>query len=570
MNKINLKNPLKQLLAFRLLLVTLLLGVLILFEFIWPHESTVFPIPLYNFIILTYLLTIFYTRRMTKVVKFERFIQQQLLVDATLIAGLLYLTGGFYSLFFPLFYFIILGGTLYLERQHTITLLFYCTFLYLVVIFAHIYNPFQSFLPLPPLISSNHKIVSQLFFNLAPFYLTSFILRFIAKERLDTRKRLQKATSDLKEFKDLNEHIIASIDSGLITTDRQLTINSINQAGSSILGQEKNKILTHNLNKIIPGLPPTTENRKHPRQEIIYQHPRDNQLVLGFSFTPLRKSHNRNQGWIFIFQDLTELKEIEERFQAARKMAAIGRLSAGIAHEIRNPLAAISGSIEILAKDLPAKDETHQRLLQIILKESTRLNHLIGDFLGFSRLEDKEQTITNLITLLQDIVFLFRSQFPHTKFNEDYHADNFSIKANPEQLEQIFWNLLKNALEAIDNRGEITISSRTFTNSPLTGNPSSHEGLSKSCPTNDNKPSWVKITICDNGPGISDKIAKEIFEPFFTTKAAGTGLGLYIAFQLTHINNGDIQLGKREDRAPGICAQVSFPAERRVAVISRQ
>ncbi len=556
-----MEAPLKQLLAFRLLLVTLLLGGLILFEFIWPHESAPVPIPLYSFIVLTYLLTILYAKRLKKVVKLERFVNQQLLADATLIAGLLYLTGGFYSPFFPLFYFIILGGTLYLERQHTITLLFYCTFLYLVIIFAHTYNPFQSFLPLPPLLSSNHKIVSQLFFNLAPFYLTAFILHFIAKERLDTRRRLQKAASDLKEFKDLNEHIIASIDSGLITTNQQLTINSINQAGSTILGQKKNILLGRNLNEIIPGLPPAVENRKHPRHEIIYQHPRgDDQLILGFSFTPLMRSHNRNQGWILIFQDLTELKEIEERLQAARKMAAIGRLSAGIAHEIRNPLAAISGSIEILAKDLPAKDKTHQRLLQIVLKESRRLNHLISDFLGFSRLEGKEQTTTNLITQLQDIIFLFRSQFPHTCFNENYHADDFSIKANPEQLEQIFWNLLKNALEAVNNCGEITVSSQTIQNVALTGSPTPHNSMTKSTGPTSSKPAWIRIKICDNGPGISDEIVKEIFEPFFTTKATGTGLGLYIAFQLTRINNGNIQLGKREDGIQGTCAQVCFPA----------
>ncbi|MEA3348520.1 MAG: hypothetical protein U9Q39_05590, partial [Pseudomonadota bacterium] len=233
MGQANYSDRLKPLLVFRLFLVTLLLGALILFEFIWPDESSPVPIPLYSFIVLTYLLTILYARHLPKVIRPEPFIQHQLLIDATLIAGLIYLTGGFYSLFFPLFYFIILGGALYLQRQHTITLLFYCTFLYLTIIFSHTYNPFQRFLPLPPLVSSNHKIVSQLFFNLAPFYLTAFILRFIAKERLDTKRRLQKATKDLKEFKDLNEHIIASIDSGLITTDQQLVVNSINQAGQT-------------------------------------------------------------------------------------------------------------------------------------------------------------------------------------------------------------------------------------------------------------------------------------------------------------------------------------------------
>ncbi|MEA3334237.1 MAG: ATP-binding protein [Pseudomonadota bacterium] len=561
MKQVNYSDHLKPLLVFRLFLVTLLLGALILFEFIWPHESTPVPIPLYSFIILTYLLTILYARHLPKVTKPERFFQQQLLIDATLIAGLLYLTGGFYSLFFPLFYFIIMGGTLYLKRQHTITLLFYCTFLYLVIIFAHTYNPFQSFLPLPPLVSNTHKIVSKLFFNLAPFYLTAFILRFIAKERLDTKKRLQKVTSDLEEFKDLNEHIIASIDSGLITTDQQLVVNSINQAGRTILGLEKSKILHRNLYEIISGLPPAAaDNQGRQRHEIIYKNLQGSQLILGFSFTPLMKSHERNLGWILIFQDLTELKEIEERLQAARKMAIIGRLSAGIAHEIRNPLAAISGSVEILAKDLPAQDKTHHRLLQIVLKESRRLNHLISDFLGFSRLEGKEQTTTNLIALLKDIVFLFRSQFPHTLFNEDYHTDIFLIKANPEQLEQIFWNLLKNALEAVDNCGEITISSQTTKDDIISNKPTPHENRPEKIESADGKPAWVRIMICDNGPGINNEIANEIFEPFFTTKAAGTGLGLYITFQLTNINNGNIQLGKRGDGGMGTCAQICFPA----------
>ena len=558
MNPAKYSDLLKPLLVFRIFLVTLLLGALILFEFIWPHESAPTPTPLYSFIVLTYLLTILYARRLPKIINPERFIQQQLLIDATLIAGLLYLTGGFYSIFFPLFYFIILGGTLYLQRQHTITLLFYCTFLYLAIIFAHTYNPLQSFLPLPPLVSSNHKIVSQLFFNLAPFYLTAFILRFIAKERIDTKRRLQKVTSDLKDFKDLNEHIVASIDSGLVTTDQQLIINSINQAGQTILGLEKNNLLNRNLNEIISGLPHAAENQGRQRHEILYQQPQGSQLVLGYSFTPLMKSHDRHLGWILIFQDLTELKEIEERLQASRKMAVIGRLSAGIAHEIRNPLAAISGSIEIIAKDLPAQDETHHRLLQIVLKESTRLNHLISDFLGFSRLENKEQTTTNLIALLQDIVFLFRSQFPNTNFNENYHTDIFLIKANPEQIEQIVWNLLKNALEAVDNCGEITISSHSAKDGIMSSNPSSHDN-SKKIEVADNKPAWIRIMITDNGPGINDEIAKEIFEPFFTTKAAGTGLGLYIAFQLANINNGNIQLDKREDGGRGTCAQICFP-----------
>ncbi|NPA24199.1 MAG: PAS domain S-box protein [Deltaproteobacteria bacterium] len=544
---------LRHLLIFRLLLVTLLLGALLLFELIWPQESGAIPASLYCFVIFTYLVTIFYSLRLNRVANASRFIYQQLMADATLIAVLLYLTGGFYSLFFPLFYFIILGGTLYLERHRVIILLFYCTFLYLLVIFAHIYNPFQHLLPLPPLVSSNHKVVSKLFFNLAPFYLTAFILHFIAKERLDTIQRLEKVTSDLEEFKDLNQHIIASIDSGLITTDRQLTINSINQAGCTILGHKRNAILYRSLHEVINNLPAATDIADSGRQrhEISYQHPSGQQLILGFAFTPLKKMGDQELGWILIFQDLTELKKIEERLQEANKMAAIGRLAAGIAHEIRNPLAAITGSIEILAEDLPEKDETHHRLLAIILKESSRLNNLISDFLSFSRLENREQIELDLLALLRDVVFIFRSQFPRISFREEYHSQSFTIRANPDQLEQIFWNLLKNATEATSEKGEIVLSSQASqARFPAQG------GSRKA---QSGGPDGIEISITDNGPGLDPKIADKIFEPFFTTKSSGTGLGLYITFQLTRIHNGNIQIGKRDDNIPGTSVRLSFP-----------
>jgi len=549
MNKNSYHRSLKNLLAFRLFLVSLMLGALIFFEFIWPQGQTeTAPIPLYSFIILTYLLNIIYVVILPKVVKVERFIRHQFLLDATLIAGLIYLTGGFYSLFFPLFYLIILGGTIHLEYQHTITLLFYCTFLYLLIIFAHSYNPLQGFLPLPQLVCDNRKIVSKIFFNLAPFYLIAFILHLIAKERIDTKKRLQETTRDLKESKDLNKHIIASIDSGLITTNRELRINSVNLAGASILGLEKDKIFDSKLQEIMPSLLPAMAIKKHRRQEISYINPEKKQLILGLSCAPLMKAPEHNIGWILIFQDLTELKKIEDRLQEARKMAAIGRLSAGIAHEIRNPLASISGSIELLAQDLSPEDKTHQRLLQIVLKESARLDCLISDFLKFSRLESKEQTNTDIISTLKDIVFLFRSQCPDVHFYEQYHSDNFFIKTNPEQLEQIFWNILQNALEAMNGQGEINIIS-SFEKS-LTPRDDKHHNTG---------PAGITITITDNGPGIDAEITEKVFEPFFTTKASGTGLGLYITFQLAKVNNGSIHLDRRKDNQTGICARLSFP-----------
>ena len=552
-------DRLRRLQGFRLLLITLLLGALLVFEFIWPEKTASIPISIYCFIVLTYLLTIFYAIRLKKVANLRRFIYRQLLVDATLIAILLYLTGGFYSLFFPLFYMIILGGAIYLQRQQVISLLFYCTFLYLLVIFFHVHNPLPGFVPLQPLLNSTHKIVSHLFFNLAPFYLTAFILQLIAEERLDTIQRLQEVTSDLKDFRDLNRHIISSISSGLITTDQGLRINSINQAGRAILGHKPEEILYRPLPEVIPLPQSLRENAPLAQQrfETIYYSPAGKRIVLGFSFTPLKKNQRRSLGWILIFQDLSETKEIEQRLQEARKMAAIGRLAAGFAHEIRNPLAAITGSIEILAQNLPEQDQTHRRLLDIVLRESTRMNHLISDFLSFSRLESREQTHTDLLAQLRDIIFLFRSQFPRIVFSESYHQPSFSIQANPEQIEQIFWNILKNATEALPAAGEITISSRACKAEMKDASPApattAHE-------KNGTTADGIEIEIRDNGPGIKQEIVDKIFEPFFTTKDNGTGLGLYIVFQLAQINHGTIQIGPGNGGPGGTSVRLRFPA----------
>jgi two-component system sensor histidine kinase PilS (NtrC family) len=551
---------LRRLQIFRLLLITLLLGALLVFEFIWPQQTSKIPASIYSYIAFTYLLTIFYALRLKKVRNPRGFIYRQLLVDATLIAILLYLTGGFYSLFFPLFYFIILGGAIYLARQQVLSLLFYCTFLYLLVIFFHVNNPLPQLVQLQPLMNSTHKIVSRLFFNLAPFYLTAFILQLIAEERLDTIQRLQRVTSDLKEFKDLNRHIVSSINSGLITTDQRLVINSINQAGRTILDRKPEEILYRPLGEVISLPLPDQDGASPPRQrfETVYYTPDGKRRILGFSFTPLKKNQQRSLGWILIFQDLSQAKEIEQRLQEARKMAAIGRLAAGFAHEIRNPLAAITGSIEILGRDLPRQDETHHRLLEIILRESTRMNNLISDFLSFSRQENRKQTSTDLLAQLRDIVFLFRAQFPDLRFRESYHRESFFILANPEQIEQILWNILKNATEVLTDGGEITISSR-----PATQETSREtETTAPDGAGNGPVPAGIEIEICDNGPGIGQETVDKIFEPFFTTKENGTGLGLYIVFQLTRINHGAIEISPKKENGKGTSARLRFPAAR--------
>ena len=535
----------KILLTFRVFLVTILLGILILFDFTWPDNSIPLSYSLYLYIAFVYLITLIYAVLLHKKVNRQRFLFTQLAIDTILISILLLLTGGFSSLFFPLYYFTILGSSLFLERQQNLALLLICCLSYTMVIICHFFSPARDLLALP-LLAANGRgtFASALFLRLASFLIFAFILRLITREHQKTRDELKQKENDLADVKRTSDHIIQSIDSGLLTIDNHMTIISLNKAGEQLLGRSRTSVIHQRLGELLPELP-ELNGQKAPfrRHELNYQHPDGRRLTLGYSITNLENETGQQLGKILVFQDLTELKKIEQQLKIADRLAVLGRLSASMAHEIRNPLAAIRGSVEMLHKELELEDSVHGKLMQIILRESDRLNRLIGDFLSFARQDSREQKTINLPTLLKDIVFLFRPQFPGISFTETYEPEQQLVTGNPDQVKQIFWNLCKNAIEALGEHGGINVSSTVKKNTTGTG---------------ENGKPVIEIVIEDDGPGIPEEVAGNIFEPFFTTKEEGTGLGLFIVFQLLKLNGGTITIQNRE-YGPGTRTTVTFP-----------
>jgi two-component system sensor histidine kinase PilS (NtrC family) len=321
-----------------------------------------------------------------------------------------------------------------------------------------------------------------------------------------------------------------------------MTILSLNKAGEQLLGCSLEAVIKRPLRELLPGLPELNE-KKAPfqRHELAYRHPNGRRLTLGYSITNLENDAGEQLGKILVFQDLTDLKKIEQQLKIADRLAVLGRLSASMAHEIRNPMAAIRGSVEMLHNELELDDPVHEKLMRIILRESDRLNRLIGDFLSFARQDSREQKNIDLPALLKDIVFLFRNQFPRITFTESYKPREQLVAGSPDQVRQVFWNLCKNAVEALGERGSIQVSSTVKNDHSGTG----------SEPV-------VEVTIEDDGPGIPEDAAGSIFEPFFTTKTEGTGLGLFIVFQLLKLNGGAITIHNREP-GPGTRATAVFP-----------
>ncbi|MBN2231831.1 MAG: PAS domain-containing protein [Deltaproteobacteria bacterium] len=533
------------LLAFRVGIVTLLLGALIFFDLHWPEQNTTIPPALYAFVAAVYALTIVYAwwwRHTADGNNAQVFVFLQLVGDALLVSILLLLTGGFFSLFFPLHYLVILGSTLLLERQRVLSLLLLCAVLYLGVIGMH-YLPDAALRPgLVPLAgTAAARLAPTIFFRLVSLCLFAFVLRLLAREHLRVRQALRQTETSLFTIRQINDSIIRSIESGILTTDNDLRITSLNRAGERLLGRRPAEISLTTATAIIPELDPEVQDPESRRREAVYPHPDGRRLTIGYSVSPLQDESGDRHGLIFVFQDLTAFREIEYRLRLADRLAALGRLSAGLAHEIRNPLAAIRGSVETLYGELNDDDPLNRRLMEIVMREADRLNRLVDDFLTFARQDnDSAPGVFDLHDLLRELSLLFRGRYPEIEFIEAFGSDPLPTAGSGDQARQIFWNLCRNAVEALDGPGTVVITTAEYRDT------ATHR-------------TFREATITDNGPGIPPELAERVFEPFFTTREAGTGLGLFIVFQLVKLNGGRISVTPAET-GHGTRVSVRLPA----------
>ena len=319
-----------------------------------------------------------------------------------------------------------------------------------------------------------------------------------------------------------------------------------------------------------------------PRLEGTYTHPDGELLYLGFSVSALRNAAGDLTGQIIIFQDLSQIKALEEQAKLSERMAAIGHLSAAIAHEIRNPLASISGSVEML-QALATLSEDEGALMGIILREVERLNELISQFLEYSRPRKLTPTPIDIEELVCESLQLFRHSHMDilVALEIDDALEGAEIHLDREAMSQVIWNLLNNAADAMVERHASTESSDRLPNIPLQlpmstpiQSPSEVEDVDPALPRIDvtlsrgekNKDALV-IAVEDNGPGIPPEIADRLFEPFFTTKEKGTGLGLATIFRLIEDHGGHISLMPPQ-RLKGARFIIELPFKSSVALLA--
>lgn len=360
-------------------------------------------------------------------------------------------------------------------------------------------------------------------------YVLAGISGQLAKQLGEVKSELKQQQLDIQELRKLNENILASLNSGLmtITIDHQLIF--FNRAAEQITGLSSANLFGKDLEEVFPRIAKrindvntldtlNTERRFEER----YTAPNGEEITLGFSASLLRNATDEIIGQIIIFQDLTAIKRLEYQAKRSEHMAAIGQLSAAIAHEIRNPLAAISGSVEMLQMMLKV-DEDEATLMQIVVREVERLNDLITQFLEYSRPKALNLQATVLYTLITDVLVLFehRAGDVEVALHIDEELKTKSIMIDPQAIQQVLWNLLNNAHEA------------------MLDNPPEHERII--IELNQQTIEHIKhmvLSVEDHGPGIQPTQREQIFEPFFTTKTQGTGLGLATLYRIVENHGG--------------------------------
>jgi two-component system sensor histidine kinase PilS (NtrC family) len=269
------------------------------------------------------------------------------------------------------------------------------------------------------------------------------------------------------------------------------------------------------------------------RLEIPYHRPDGQGRILGVSCSPLRDREERRVGWLILFQDLTPIKEMEESARRNERLAAVGELAAGLAHEIRNPLASLSGAIQMLQEAVDTQPED-RLLMDIAVRETERLNHLLSDFLSFARPKEAQIGEHPLRDLLQGMVYLFQQDERFQKVRVVLDCpEECQIAFDPQLFEQAMWNLLINAAQAtLPQEGVVSIRVKSIT-------------------------AGVQIDVTDNGKGIAPDIQQRLFDPFFSTKAGGTGLGLSVVQRIVSAHQGRIEVLRPSEG--GACFRLFFP-----------
>jgi two-component system sensor histidine kinase PilS (NtrC family) len=538
-----------MLVAVRVVVVTTLLLAALIIQY---TVGEVLPIDyLYIAAGVTYVLTLVYIALGFLVASRSINVMIQIAGDLSVETLLVYFTGGLDSPFSFLYLVSIITASMLMYRRGGLLAASGAVILYGVLVDLLYYRV----LPMPAQSLPIDWSASRLYFNMAAnfsgFYATALLTSYLSEQLQRTALELDANRQNLAELRALNQNVVESIPSGLITLSSFGTASFVNPAGSQILQMEPLTILGRHVTELgFFDFERWNEAREELAAGIVVRKEIDDVAAdgtarnIGFAVSPLSTLDGKAAGYTLIFQDLTDMKKLEAELRLKDRMAAVGELSAGIAHEIRNPLAAIAGSAQVL-KGSKSLTPQEQRLMSIVLKESERLNKSISDFLRFVRPQERRALEYDVAASLAETLELLANSPELHEQHEIRHEivpPSFHLVGDADQIRQVFWNLARNAVQAMPLGGVLTVRATVEDDS-------------------------YRITFSDNGRGMSAADLSRLFQPFRTNFPTGTGLGMAISYRIVQEHGGKIEVTSTE--GAGSAITVSLPVSKTSGVTKR-
>ncbi len=524
------RSRIQTLIAVRVVVGTLLLGSAILIQLSRPGA---FPVDPFFFLIgLTYALSVVYLATLRFVDAHRWLIDIQLGVDALLVSAFIHATGGITSYFSSLYLLPIVAASVIRFRRGALQVASLSAMLYLALVFVQyglvegLPGVWQSVLPgeLPSVRFAQYTVV----INLSGFLAVGFLSGSLAEGQRTADLRLEDASHEIEDLRAFNEYVVDSLLSGLATADTDCRILTFNRAASAITGLPAARVIGRDARDVLQ-LPAhfrpqfaTLRQTRSVRIDTAYRTGDGRAIEIGLTAATLAFPDGRT-GYLLTFQDVTDIKRLERDSRLQQRLAAVGEMAAGIAHEIRNPLASMSGSIQVLRQELELNDEQAQ-LMDIVLRESDRLNDTIRSFLAYARPQRFGMSRLDVRIVVEETARLLRNSSDVRDDHEiavDVPSAPVWYDADEHQIRQITWNLATNGLRAMPGGGRLLIAAGAEQGSDRGG---------------------VVLTVQDQGCGIPADQIEGIFQPFRSSFDKGTGLGLAIVHRIVTDYTGNVEV----------------------------
>ncbi|MFY9910230.1 MAG: ATP-binding protein [Candidatus Sulfotelmatobacter sp.] len=505
------RNWLAWLVKVRILILTFLLGIELTIARLTP---TLLPLRLFlTTILFWFTVSLVYVALLSFWREYRLQASLQVLTDLVMVSLVVHETGGWDSSLNVLYPLVLIVAGILLPRVWAHLIAAFAFILYGTTLELAYYGVVRSYATTHPELKALQGLI---FVHLSAFLAVAYLTGLLAAKLRLVGVQLENASGALEDLQILHENIIQSVSSGLITTGLEGRITLVNSAAQKLLERTPGDLLGKLVSTLFLDPLPNGESRTHA--EVRFDTPRTFRKTVRIRVAVLDVPDRGASGYVYAMDDLTEIRRLEREVRMQDRLAAVGRLAAAIAHEIRNPLTSIAGSVSMLSA-IPEMSEEHRHLLEIVTRESQRLNGIITDFLAYSRGKQYHFDKVDLVPLLEDTLTLMRHRMtaenaPIT-IGSRIGVKEAWVLADGDKIKQVFWNFSENAVRAMKDGGTLTASIERLGDD------------------------W-QVSFADTGTGMTAQQTEKIFEPFQSNFEGGTGLGLAVVYQIVQAHEGKV------------------------------